>query len=152
MAHQQKKNIVQTNGLWPTYFLIRQQNKLMDSLAEHENLALRAKNNLRESSRSVSAGDPGDQSRHTAETFVNARLLEMNPITRIKTALGRILSDLESRNRPHEYGRCKECDMVITARRLEAQPDAPLCCECQSEVEGKAKEFIDSVAFEEGEV
>ena len=45
----------------------------------------------------------------------------------VEAALGRIDSD--------EYGECLGCGEDIDPRRLEAQPEAPLCLECQSQRE-----------------
>jgi len=36
-----------------------------------------------------------------------------------------------------EYGECQSCGEEIEPRRLEAQPEAPLCLECQSRREEK---------------
>lgn len=35
------------------------------------------------------------------------------------------------------YGHCLECDELISVRRLEVQPDAALCIQCQSMAEGR---------------
>jgi DnaK suppressor protein len=45
----------------------------------------------------------------------------------VEAALDRIDSD--------EYGECLGCGEDIEPRRLEAQPEAPLCLECQSQRE-----------------
>lgn len=149
-----KKVVTKTNDRWPKQFLIRQQNRLSQSLAEQEVLAQRVKKNLKESSQSIFTGDSADQSAYATAVVINTQLLEMNPISRIKIALGLISTDLRSpKNKPHEYGRCRGCEETITHRRLDARPDALLCCECQSEAEGKAegkaKEIVDSEEEEE---
>jgi DnaK suppressor protein len=45
----------------------------------------------------------------------------------VEAALGRIDSD--------EYGECLDCGEDIEPGRLEVQPEAPLCLECQSQRE-----------------
>ena len=38
-----------------------------------------------------------------------------------------------------EYGYCRKCDEPIEFGRLKARPEAPLCLECQNDVEGKRR-------------
>ena len=50
---------------------------------------------------------------------------------RLETRL-RQLTDAQDRLMEGRYGRCIDCDELITERRLAADPAAALCYECQS--------------------
>lgn len=54
---------------------------------------------------------------------------------RATTRLSHVRSALTAFNRG-EYGYCKRCEEPIALERLTARPEAPLCLDCQSELEG----------------
>jgi RNA polymerase-binding transcription factor DksA len=51
----------------------------------------------------------------------------------------RQLTDAQDRLMEGRYGRCVECDELITERRLLADPAAALCYECQSATDRKQR-------------
>ena len=56
--------------------------------------------------------------------------LNMAARDRLRAALTRITNGA--------YGRCMGCEEPISTKRLEVQPEASLCVECQSTLEGRA--------------
>ena len=51
----------------------------------------------------------------------------------------RQLTDAQDRLMEGRYGRCLECDELITERRLSADPAAALCYQCQSATDRKQR-------------
>ena len=51
----------------------------------------------------------------------------------------RQLTDAQDRLMEGRYGRCLECDELITERRLAADPAAAFCYECQSATDSKQR-------------
>ena len=51
----------------------------------------------------------------------------------------RQLADAQDRLMEGRYGRCLECDEMITERRLTADPAAALCYQCQSATDRKQR-------------
>ena len=51
----------------------------------------------------------------------------------------RQLTDAQDRLMEGRYGRCFECDELISERRLAADPAAALCYECQSAMDRKQR-------------
>jgi RNA polymerase-binding transcription factor DksA len=51
----------------------------------------------------------------------------------------RQLTDAQDRLMEGRYGRCLECDEMISERRLAADPAAALCYECQSAADRKQR-------------
>ena len=75
--------------------------------------------------------DPGDRSEMDRETDTNIVMAQRHAIEleEIDAALARITDG--------SYGECAECGGDIGAARLEAQPTARLCIECQKRLEHK---------------
>jgi RNA polymerase-binding transcription factor DksA len=57
---------------------------------------------------------------------------------RLETRLGQ-LADAQDRLMEGRYGRCLECDEMISERRLAADPAAALCYQCQSATDRKQR-------------
>ena len=53
----------------------------------------------------------------------------------------RQLTDAQDRLMEGRYGRCIDCNELITERRLAADPAAALCYECQSELDRKQRVY-----------
>ena len=64
--------------------------------------------------------------------------LEWRHRDQLETRL-RQLADAQDRLMEGRYGRCVECDDLITERRLTADPAAALCYECQSAADRKQR-------------
>jgi DnaK suppressor protein len=73
--------------------------------------------------------DTGDRSEMDRETDTNIAMAQRHAaeLEEIDAALGRIADGT--------YGECEECGVDIGAARLEAQPTARLCIECQERLE-----------------
>jgi DnaK suppressor protein len=73
--------------------------------------------------------DNGDRSEMDRETDTNITMAQRHAaeLEEIDAALGRIAEGT--------YGECEECGGDIGAARLEAQPTARLCIECQQRLE-----------------
>src|SRR6185312_10425448 len=84
--------------------------------------------------------DALDEVRQAAEAELRMRTLDQ------ESALLRMINDALSRLDDGSFGFCLQCGAVISPHRLAALPWAPLCIDCQIEVEH------DSAAFEEWEM
>lgn len=75
------------------------------------------------------ANDTGDRSEMDRETDTNIAMAQRHAaeLEEIDAALGRIAEG--------SYGECEECGGDIGAARLEAQPTARFCIECQERME-----------------
>lgn len=75
--------------------------------------------------------DTGDRSEMDRETDTNIAMAQRHAaeLEDIDAALGRIADG--------SYGECEECGVDIGMARLEAQPTARLCIECQERLEQK---------------
>jgi DnaK suppressor protein len=73
--------------------------------------------------------DTGDRSEMDRETDTNISMAQRHAVEleEIDAALGRIAEGT--------YGECEECGGAIGTARLEAQPTARLCIECQERLE-----------------
>ena len=73
--------------------------------------------------------DTGDRSEMDRETDTNIAMAQRHAaeLEDIDAALGRIADG--------SYGECEECGVDIGMARLEAQPTARLCIECQERLE-----------------
>lgn len=80
---------------------------------------------LNESRRFTTAADTADE-------------LELQHCERLEMRL-RQLSDAQDRLMEGRFGRCLDCDELITERRLRADPAAALCYECQSATHRKQR-------------
>ena len=78
---------------------------------------------------SAGVGDVGDAANHGASAELNSQLaaLESRELRQIERAIELI--------RDGRYGICEHCEQQIPVARLQVVPFAPLCVECQREME-----------------
>ena len=87
---------------------------------------------------SAGVGDVGDAANHGTSAELNSQLasLESRELRQIERAIDLI--------RDGRYGICEHCEQQIPVARLQAVPFAPLCVECQRELEelgGSGEDF-----------
>jgi len=108
-------------------FLEARRTQLLEMRAEITERSREALQQIMDQDREV--GDSVDTSNEEQDTSTMLRLQdrEASLLNQITEALRRFDDD--------EYGECTECGDFINPRRLEARPAAPMCIECQEELE-----------------
>lgn len=61
--------------------------------------------------------------------------ISVSLIKEVKMALSLVLRDLKTKDKPHQYGRCIECEKFIDQARLIIKPWAKRCLKCQQAFE-----------------
>lgn len=103
--------------------LLEQQQRLEDDLAGIEEQA----NTVTLDQQKVGRLSRMDALQMQSMAQANKAAAELG-LQRISLALNRIQSG--------DYGYCLECDELISIKRLEVQPEAALCIQCQQKSEG----------------
>jgi len=107
---------------------------LQAQLDEHNNMIQQTLAGMQE--KPTLQADPLDQANQEAQVEIDMRARE-----RERKAILKIQSSITSIASGH-YGYCKNCDMEIGIRRLEARPTATLCIDCKSMDEAEEKIYV----------
>ena len=105
---------------------LQNQLKTLEQEIEHDRESL-----ARDSFTERGGNDSGDESSHELQTVLDVDKAErdVNELIHVEAAIKRLQQG--------SYGKCIECDEDVSPGRLEANPVAERCIDCQEKLENK---------------
>ena len=114
-------------------FVEKQKKKLLEM---REQILTKLKDRHEEAAVLASTSEPGDEV-DVASTAIDGNLL--NELSDHETRRLNMINNALDRIQQNTYGRCLLCEKNIPEARLVAIPYAPLCVDCQTQEERRAR-------------